>query len=122
MKLSPLTHRYGVDVTTSPEHTARPASSRTPGALDVVGASALARYRAELVTGRRGRLIWLAVKALGAGVLVGLLFPLWVAAAAAVIVALGDLGHSYQNGPAASWRKGARGERKTARALAPQSH
>src|SRR5690242_11905757 len=93
VKLSPLTHRYGVDVTTSPDHTARPASSALLGALDVAGASALARYRAELLAGRRARLTCRAVKALGAGVLVGLLFPLWIAAAAAVIVALGDLGH-----------------------------
>ncbi|WP_162641472.1 hypothetical protein [Streptosporangium sp. 'caverna'] len=91
------------------------------GALDVAGASALARYRAELVAGRRARLIWREVKALGTSVLVRLLFPLWVTAAVAVIVALGDLGHYYQNGPAASWRKGARGERKTVRALAPLS-
>lgn len=47
VKIFPLAHRYGVDVTTSPDHTARPARSALPGALDVAGASALARYRAE---------------------------------------------------------------------------
>jgi hypothetical protein len=45
--------RYEKAVTEStPDHTARPASSALPGALDVVGISALARYRAE----RRARL------------------------------------------------------------------
>lgn len=59
-------------MTTPPDRAAPPAPLP-----DVAGASALARYRADLATGRRARLAWRAVKSLGPAVLVGLPLPLW---------------------------------------------
>lgn len=46
VKLSPSTHRRGVERATATEPRHAPGSIRSPGALDVAGASALARGQA----------------------------------------------------------------------------
>ncbi|GLX06808.1 nuclease-related domain-containing protein [Microbispora sp. NBRC 16548] len=86
--------------------------------VNAAGASALTRYRVELARGRRRRLAVRSLAAGTAGLVVGLLD--WrFGAAGALAVAAADLGRCYTRGPAAPWRKGAAGERATARLLAP---
>lgn len=95
----------------------------TPAALPVdppaaAGASALTRYRAELAAERPRRLIVRGIATAAAAVVVGLLD--WrLGGTAALAVAGADLARARVRGSAAAWRKGARGERATARMLAP---
>jgi len=85
--------------------------------LAAAGASARARYRAELALGRSRRLVVRGVAAAAAGVVVGLLD--WrLGASGALALAGADTARVYTRNPAAPWRKGARGERATARLLA----
>jgi hypothetical protein len=86
---------------------------------DVAGASARKQYRAELALTHRSRLIWRAVKAAVPAVIVGILLDWRVGLLLALVIAAADWGHCYRTTSAASWRKGAGGERRTARLLAP---
>ncbi|WP_405149098.1 NERD domain-containing protein [Sphaerisporangium sp. NBC_01403] len=86
---------------------------------DVAGASAREQYRAELALTRRSRLIWRAVKAAAPALLVGVLLDWRTGLIFGLSVAAGDWAYCYRTSSAASWRKGAGGERRTGRLLAP---
>ncbi|WP_214327915.1 nuclease-related domain-containing protein [Nonomuraea sediminis] len=109
----------------TPPHDLQPptASTAAPAALGDpparAGASARAQYRAELAKGRRFRLLVRALKAALPGLLVGYLLGWKLGLALALIVALVDLGRFWRWSSVSAWRKGAAGERATARLLAP---
>ncbi|WP_433412958.1 nuclease-related domain-containing protein [Microtetraspora malaysiensis] len=100
------------------EHLTRQARAHI-GADDVAGASALLQYREELAQNRRARLIWRAVKAAVPALPLGILLDWRAGLVAAPAVAAGDWAHTYQRGSLSAWRKGAGGERRTGRILAP---
>ncbi|NUW47022.1 nuclease-related domain-containing protein [Nonomuraea rhodomycinica] len=83
------------------------------------GASARAQYRAELAKGRRSRLLLRALKAALPGLLAGYLLGWKLGLALALIIALVDLVRFWRWSSVSAWRKGAAGERATARLLAP---
>ncbi|MBG0826162.1 NERD domain-containing protein [Planomonospora sp. ID91781] len=84
------------------------------------GGSAQARYRELWAEGRRQRLILRAVLAVVAAVVVGWVWGWLAGLAAAVLVALVDAVYRWRTHEAVrTWRKGAAGERKTARMLRP---
>ncbi|MFI6541437.1 nuclease-related domain-containing protein [Nonomuraea sp. NPDC050547] len=82
------------------------------------GASATAQYRAELARDRPRRLAVRAALAAAPGALVGWALDWRVGVGLALLVAAGLALRYHRWSEAASWRKGARGERATARLLA----
>ena len=84
------------------------------------GASAYAQYRAALAEGRPRRLLVRTVLTLAAAVAVSWVWGWRVGLAAAVLVAVADTVHRWRTHEAVrTWRKGALGERRTARMLRP---
>lgn len=82
------------------------------------GGSAWAQYRRELVRGRSRRLLVRALKAAVPAVLVALVIGWRLGLALAAVVALADWWRFRRWSDVAAWRKGALGERATARMLA----
>ncbi|MBB2909799.1 hypothetical protein FHS43_001045 [Streptosporangium becharense] len=91
-----------------------------PGLSDGAGSSAQERYRELWAEGRRRRLVVRAALTLAAFLVVGWLWNWWAAAVVAAVVALADTVHRWRSHEAVrTWRKGAQGERRTARMLRP---
>ncbi|MFG1943346.1 nuclease-related domain-containing protein [Nonomuraea sp. NPDC048826] len=89
-----------------------------PDSYGSAGASARAHYHALHATGRTSRLLVLLTVALVVGALVALLSTLWLGLIAAALTCLTILVRRRRtHTPAAAWRKGAAGERATARRL-----
>ncbi|MDF5751387.1 nuclease-related domain-containing protein [Spongiactinospora sp. TRM90649] len=94
-----------------PSHRSRPRVSNA-------GASAHARYRTELAAGRPRRLALRAVMTAAAGVAGWLLVGWQAGLALAVIAAVADTVYRWRRHEAVrTWRRGALGERRTARRL-----
>ncbi|MEV7009968.1 nuclease-related domain-containing protein [Streptosporangium sp. NPDC051022] len=90
--------------------------SRTAGA----GASAYAQYRARIAEGRTRRLLLRAGLVLVSAVVVGWLWGWAAALVVAVVVGVADTAYRWhQHEAVRTWRKGAIGERRTARMLRP---
>ena len=86
----------------------------------VAGASAQAKYRELWAEGRRQRLVIRAALTLAALLVVGVLWSWPVAVVVAALVAVVDTVYRWRTHEAVkTWRKGAVGERRTARALRP---
>ncbi|MEU4575988.1 nuclease-related domain-containing protein [Nonomuraea sp. NPDC023979] len=82
------------------------------------GTSAKRRYRSLRAAGRARRWLTRLAIAVVAAVAVGWLWTEWAGLIAAGLAVLGDLvRHRRAHSPAAAWRKGAAGERATARRL-----
>ncbi|MEV4174702.1 nuclease-related domain-containing protein [Nonomuraea sp. NPDC049709] len=82
------------------------------------GASALAQYRAQWRAGRPRRLLVRLALSAAAFTVVAWAWSWQAGLAAAAVVALADTLQRWRvHSPAAAWRKGARGERATARRL-----
>jgi hypothetical protein len=90
-----------------------------PGAPGA-GGSAQARYLELWAEGRRRRLLVRAALTLLAFVVVGWLWSWWAAVVVAALVAVVDTVYRWRTHEAVrTWRKGAAGERRTARMLRP---
>ncbi|MEU9837324.1 nuclease-related domain-containing protein [Streptosporangium sp. NPDC048047] len=82
------------------------------------GASAWARYREEMARGRRRRVVVRVLLAAAAAAAVAVLIDWRVGLVAGLLVALADAVYRWRTHEAVrTWRRGALGERRTARAL-----
>lgn len=88
-------------------------------APDRAGLGALAQYRVEVARDRPRRLLLRGVRAAAPGLPLGLLLDWRLGLVAAAAVAAADWWRWWRRSEASAWRKGAAGERATARLLAP---